>query len=77
MLRVVMHFLVGVALFASPVVATAQDSDAPVDPAPGINSSLVSALSFRNIGPALMSGRVLDIAVDPVEAFIQWRIRWR
>ncbi len=67
MLRVVMHFLVGVALFASPVVATAQDSDAPVDPAPGINSSLVSALSFRNIGPALMSGRVLDIAVDPVD----------
>ena len=45
----------------------AQDSDAPSDPSPGINSSLVSALKFRNIGPALMSGRVLDIAVDPVK----------
>jgi photosystem II stability/assembly factor-like uncharacterized protein len=30
-----------------------------------INSSLVSGLSFRSIGPALMSGRVADIAVNP------------
>jgi len=43
----------------------AQDSDQPVDPAPGINSGLVSSLSFRSIGPALMSGRILDIAIDP------------
>jgi photosystem II stability/assembly factor-like uncharacterized protein len=44
---------------------SAQDSDAPTDPAPGINSSFVSSLSFRSLGPALMSGRVIDIAVDP------------
>ena len=43
----------------------AQDKDEPSDPSPGINSSLVSTLSFRSIGPALMSGRILDIAVDP------------
>ena len=45
--------------------AWSQDSDGQPDPSPGINSSLVSALKFRSIGPALMSGRVLDIAIDP------------
>lgn len=30
-----------------------------------INSATVSGLSFRNIGPALTSGRVADIAVNP------------
>ena len=43
-----------------------QDSDKPSDPTPGLNSGLVSSLKFRCIGPALMSGRILDIAVDPV-----------
>ncbi|HMO13447.1 MAG TPA: hypothetical protein PKD64_02475 [Pirellulaceae bacterium] len=46
--------------------ALAQDSDTPADPAPGINSGLVSPLKFRSIGPALMSGRIGDIAIDPV-----------
>lgn len=44
-----------------------EDPAAPKDAAPEINSSLVSPLRFRSIGPALMSGRVLDIAVDPVD----------
>ncbi len=43
-----------------------QDSDEPKDETPGINSGLVSALKFRSLGPALMSGRIGDIAVDPV-----------
>ncbi len=43
-----------------------QDSDEPVDEAPGLNAALVSGLRFRNLGPALMSGRISDIAVDPV-----------
>lgn len=30
-----------------------------------VNSSFLSALKFRNIGPALMSGRIGDLAVDP------------
>ena len=30
-----------------------------------INSGLVSGLSFRNIGPAVASGRIGDIAVNP------------
>lgn len=44
----------------------AQDSDQPKDDTPGVNSGLVSALKFRGIGPALMSGRIGDIVVDPV-----------
>ena len=54
-----------IAVCISPNIGLAQDSDKPADPAPGINSGLVSALSFRNIGPALMSGRIGDIVVDP------------
>ncbi len=42
-----------------------QDSDEPTDETPGVNSGLVGALKFRGIGPALMSGRIGDIAVDP------------
>jgi len=30
-----------------------------------ITSSLISGLKFRSIGPALMSGRIVDIAVNP------------
>lgn len=42
----------------------AQDSDEPSDPQPGINSGLVSPLKWRSIGPALMSGRIGDVAID-------------
>ncbi len=51
------------------VVTTAavfgQDSDTKKDESPGMNSSLVSALNLRGIGPAFMSGRIADIAIDP------------
>jgi photosystem II stability/assembly factor-like uncharacterized protein len=43
----------------------AQDSDERKDETPGINSGLVAPLKFRGIGPAFMSGRIGDIAVDP------------
>ncbi len=55
------------AFLCSTTAGNAQDSDQPEDPSPGINSGLVSAIKFRGIGPALMSGRILDIAVDPVK----------
>lgn len=48
-----------------PVIA--QDSDEPKDETPKINSGLVSSLKLRGIGPALMSGRISDIAIDPVK----------
>lgn len=53
-----------------PTLATAgaQDSDTRPDPAPSVNSGLISALRFRSIGPALMSGRIGDIVVDPVKS---------
>jgi len=50
-----------------PALLRGQDSDEPEDPAPGLNSSSLSGLKFRSIGPALMSGRIIDIAVDPVD----------
>lgn len=48
-----------------PNALMAQDSDSKKDEAPGINSGLVSPLRLRSIGPAFMSGRIVDIAVDP------------
>ncbi|MEM7456163.1 MAG: glycosyl hydrolase, partial [Planctomycetota bacterium] len=53
-----------ISLLSVPVFA--QDSDEPEEVSPGINSGLVSPLKFRSIGPALMSGRIGDIVVDPV-----------
>ncbi|MBX2820803.1 MAG: hypothetical protein KTR29_14010, partial [Rhodothermaceae bacterium] len=46
---------------ASPLKA--QDENAT----PEIDAGLLSGLSFRGIGPALMSGRIGEIAVDPVK----------
>ena len=49
------------------VTATAQDSDEPrQDSEPQVGRGLLSSFRFRNLGPALMSGRIVDIAVDPV-----------
>ncbi len=45
--------------------ALAQDSDVPKDETPQLDERLISGLGFRAIGPALMSGRIVDIAVDP------------
>ena len=37
------------------------------EPGPSLKADTVSALELRSIGPALMSGRIADIAVDPVK----------
>ena len=34
---------------------------------PQLNTQLLSALEMRSIGPALMSGRIADLAIDPVK----------
>lgn len=47
------------------ISVVAQDSDVKKDESPGINAGLVSSLKLRSIGPAFMSGRIVDIAVDP------------
>ncbi len=56
-----------VLIFGSASWVVAQDSDEPKDESPKINSGLVSALKFRGIGPALMSGRIGDIVIDPID----------
>jgi len=35
------------------------------DAKPGINEATFKGLEWRGIGPALMSGRIADIAIDP------------
>ena len=64
--RVVFLMMFALSVPSLGLVALAQDSDKKEDKAPGLNSSLISALKLRGIGPALMSGRIIDIAVDPV-----------
>ena len=49
-------------VFVLPFLALAQDDDAVE---PGFNEATFSGLEFRSIGPALMSGRISDIAIDP------------
>ena len=46
--------------------AAAQDNEEE-DDTPKINASLVSGLKLRGIGPALMSGRITEVVVDPVK----------
>jgi len=41
------------------------DEKKPAEKPQFLNPSTYSALSFRNIGPAVTSGRVIDIAVNP------------
>ena len=48
-----------------PSALHAQDSDE--ESTPEINESLLSGLKLRGLGPALMSGRIGEIAVDPVK----------
>jgi len=50
--------------FAPAAIAQQDEGE---DRRPALDSSLVDNLRFRNIGPALMSGRVIDIAVDPTD----------
>ena len=48
-------------LIAPALLWAADDQDAE----PGFNEATFKGLAFRGIGPALMSGRIADIAIDP------------
>lgn len=49
-----------------PAHAQTADGDAPAaDEGPKLDAGLLSGLALRGIGPALMSGRIADIAIDP------------
>ena len=52
--------------FALPAKAPAK-SAAPAKAESKLNADTFSALTFRSIGPAVTSGRVVDIAVDPTD----------
>ena len=54
----------GLIVFLLPLLVLAQDEETPE---PGFNESTFSGLEFRSIGPALMSGRIADIAIDPTD----------
>ncbi len=56
-----------VVLALSIQLALSQEKQAEDNGPPKLDSKLVSGLAWRGIGPALMSGRVIDIAVDPVK----------
>lgn len=69
-MRLCTTVLAAIWLLATSSGVLGQDSDeVPKEPEllPGIHSGLVSSLRFRGLGPALMSGRIGDIAVDPVD----------
>ncbi len=44
-----------------PIISMGADEDA----APGFNESTFAGLEMRSIGPAMMSGRIADIAINP------------
>ena len=48
--------------------APAPKSAAPQPDAPKYDQSTFAGLTLRGIGPAMTSGRVVDIAVDPRDA---------
>ncbi|MDZ7645588.1 MAG: hypothetical protein U5K76_16005 [Woeseiaceae bacterium] len=56
------------AIFAAVLLATtaiAQTADEKAEP--GFNEDTFKGLALRNIGPALMSGRIADIAISPTD----------
>lgn len=55
------HLMRCAALLLLPLTITANEESTP----PGFNEDTFSGLELRAIGPALMSGRIADIAVDP------------
>ena len=57
------------ALLALAAPSAAAPAKAPAaTPAPRLSAKTLEGLKLRNIGPALMSGRIADVAIDPTSA---------
>ncbi len=56
---------IGALLLAAAVAAPAKDKDKPAPPQDPLSADTFSGLAFRSLGPAMMSGRIGDIAVSP------------
>ncbi len=66
----VYHWLLVAMMISTPVVAQEVAAESKPDEAPKtladrVDAGLLGALKFRSIGPAFMSGRIGDIAIDP------------
>ena len=59
--------LLAVCLLAPAVFGQEQPEDHPETPGKLNTDLLAGALKFRSVGPAFMSGRIGDVAIDPVE----------
>lgn len=67
MLRVILQTCFVLAISGSTSIAFGQTKDAASSKeSEAIKTSDVGALAWRSIGPALMSGRIADVAIDPV-----------
>jgi hypothetical protein len=66
--------LLAAAVTAAPSIAKKLDADKPKDgeKKEAFSSSTFSGLKLREIGPALTSGRVVDIAVDPTNHAVRY-----
>ncbi len=68
-----MSFIVIVLLASLTAALPAQKAQAPASPSvpkadtarSALTEAALSGLAFRNIGPAIMSGRISDIAIHP------------
>ncbi|MDC8831073.1 VPS10 domain-containing protein [Alteromonas gilva] len=61
MQKIIKTALIATALLSTQGLAAKNTNDTPISP---FNAETFSALKMRNIGPAYMSGRIADIAVD-------------
>ncbi len=62
------HYISMVLVFAIPLIGISQKKPSATEskePADALNSSVLSGLKFRNVGPAITSGRIGDLAVNP------------
>ncbi len=61
------------------ILASSLAAEEEKDIKPGLNETTFKGLEWRGIGPALMSGRIADIAIDPGQAqhLVYRRGQWR
>jgi len=67
-MKFALHILAFVFIFTLvtvPAFAQDEEEENGDEPTTGLTSSMLGGLQFRNIGPALPSGRIIDFAVNP------------
>jgi photosystem II stability/assembly factor-like uncharacterized protein len=63
------NFVIGIVFFAifAPFVPAQEEEDKDTKEKEKLSAGTFSGIELRNIGPALMSGRIADAAIDPVQ----------